>query len=109
MTQDADDAFGFSASRRTTAEKLKSIQPSKGPESEAHLDRVDAAGDGLGFTSREAARPTLLRRRREIGPTVAINTRAPERVAGPFIQFCEKNRYSYWEGIEELMKRAGIG
>lgn len=108
MTQDADDAFGFSASRKATAEKLKNIRPSQGPEGTSHLDRADAAGEALGFTSREAARPTLLRRRREIGPTVAINTRAPERVAGPFIQFCEENRYSYWEGIEELMKRAGV-
>lgn len=109
MTHDADDAFGFSASRKTTAEKLKNIQPSKGPEGKPRLDHVDAAGEALGFTSREATRPTLLRRRREVGPTVAINTRAPERVAGPFIEFCEANRYSYWEGIEELMKRAGVG
>ena len=86
----------------------KIFSPQRGQRVRPHLDRVDAAGDALGFTSREAARPTLLRRRREIGPTVAINTRAPERVAGPFIQFCEENRYSYWEGIEELM-RSGQG
>lgn len=103
-----DDAFGFSAARKTTAEKLKGLQPSKGHEDRTPLDRVDAAGDALGFKSREANRPPTLRRRREIGPTVAINTRAPERVAEPFIQFCEENRYSYWEGIEELMKRAGL-
>ncbi len=104
-----DDTFGFSAARKTTAEKLKSIQPTKGHAGPASLDRVDAAGDALGFKSREqqVSQPTF-RRRREIGPTVAINTRAPERVAGPFIQFCEENRYSYWEGIEELMKRAGL-
>ena len=31
----------------------------------------------------------------------------PVRVARQFKQFCKTNRYSYWEGIEELMKRAG--
>lgn len=104
-----DDAFGFSTARKTTAEKIKQIQPSKGHEDQTPLDRVDAAGEALGFKSREqAASPQTFRRRREIGPTVAINTRAPERVAEPFIRFCEQNRYSYWEGIEELMKRAGL-
>ncbi len=104
-----DDAFGFSAARKTTAEKIKQIQPSRDVDEVTPLDRVDAAGEALGFKSREqTAAPQRFRKRREIGPTVAINTRAPERVAEPFIQFCEQNRYSYWEGIEELMKRAGI-
>jgi hypothetical protein len=85
------------------------LQPSGGPPAPATLDAVDAAGESLGFKSREgegALRPAG--RRREIGPTLAINTRAPERVAIPFIKFCEENRYSYWESIEELMKRAGL-
>src|SRR4051794_11363464 len=80
-----DDAFGFSAARNRTADKLKNIQPSGGPPAPATLDAVDAAGESLGFKSREgegALRPAG--RRREIGPTLAINTRAPERVAIPF-------------------------
>lgn len=105
-----DDAFGFSGARKATADKIKLIQPSKGETGPTPLDRVDAAGEALGFTSREQrAKPQVHRRRRDIGPTVAINMRAPERVAEPFIQFCEENRFSYWEGVEELMKRAGIG
>ncbi len=106
-----EDSFGFSAARKSTADKLKSIKPSPSHPAPA-MERVDRAGEALGFRSREPEPPPApapLRRRREIGPTVAINTRAPERVAGPFIRFCEENRYSYWEGIEELMKRAGIG
>lgn len=105
-----DDAFGFSGARKATAEKIKSIQPSAGEHRPTTLDRVDAAGEALGFMSREQPRPKpqAQRRRRDIGPTVAINMRAPERVAEPFIQFCEDNRYSYWEGVEELMKRAGL-
>ncbi len=104
-----DDTFGFSAAKKTTVEKLKGIVPDERPSAAASLAKVDAVGDALGFRSREDARGHLVRRRkREIGPTVAINTRAPERVAEPFIRFCEDNRFSYWEGIEELMKRANL-
>ena len=104
-----EDSFGFSAARKSTADKLKAIKPSPAQASPTSVERVDRAGEALGFTSREPqSPPVFVRRRRDIGPTVAINTRAPERVAGPFIRFCEEHRYSYWEGIEELMKRAGI-
>lgn len=104
-----EDSFGFSSARKSTADKLKTIKPSESSSDPALVERVDRAGEALGFTSRESLpTPKFIRRRREIGPTVAINTRAPERVADPFIRFCEENRYSYWEGIEELMKRAGI-
>lgn len=105
----SDDTFGFSAARKTTSEKLKTIVPDERPSHTASLAKIDAVGDALGFRSREDARGrTVRRRKREIGPTVAINTRAPERVAEPFIRFCEDNRFSYWEGIEELMKRANL-
>jgi hypothetical protein len=30
------------------------------------------------------------------------------RAADPFIAWCEKERYSYWQGIEELMRREGL-
>lgn len=104
-----EDSFGFSSARKSTADKLKTIKPGQPSPDPTPIERVDRAGEALGFTSRESPpSPTFIRRRREIGPTVAINTRAPERVAAPFIRFCEENRYSYWEGIEELMKRAGI-
>jgi hypothetical protein len=39
---------------------------------------------------------------------VTLHTRAPVRVANPFQRFCDENRFSYWQGIEELMKRAGV-
>lgn len=48
------------------------------------------------------------RRRRDAGPRVPINMMVPETVAAPFIKFCDENRYTYWEGIEELMKRAKL-
>lgn len=107
----AEDAFGFSAAKGSTADRLKSFKPTQ-PQSapEIEVARADAAGERIGFKSREAPEPmpAVRRRKREVGPTVAINTRAPERVAGPFIAFCEENRFSYWEGIEELMKRTSL-
>ncbi|WP_158745706.1 hypothetical protein [Acidisphaera sp. L21] len=105
----SDDTFGFSAARKTTAEKLRAIRPADTAPTAPELAKVDAVGDSLGFKTREDSRGrTLHRRKREIGPTVAINTRAPERVAEPFVRFCEDHRFSYWEGIEELMKRAKV-
>jgi hypothetical protein len=104
----SDDAFGFNKPKPTTAEKIKTIQPQTGPPTPIPIARVDAVGEALGFQSRERGGEGVYRRKREIGPTVAINTRAPERVANPFIRFCEENRYSYWEGIEELMRRANL-
>lgn len=108
----AEDTFGFSSARSSTAERLKAIQPTN-TEAEppaSDLVRADAAGERVGFKSREPAAPAAVahRRKKDLGPTTAINTRAPQRVAVPFIAFCEENRFSYWEGIEELMHKAGI-
>ena len=106
----SESDYGFGAARKSTSEKLKNIRPSDdtlgaGP---SDLDRADAAGAALGFVPREIPRAPILRRRKEIGPTIAINMRVPEAVAAKFINFCEQNRMSYWEGVEELMKRTNI-
>jgi hypothetical protein len=103
-----EEPFGFPVAKRTTAEKLKAIAPSQDDRRPTQLDRVDAAADALGFVAREPTRTALPRRRKEIGPTVAINMRVPENVAATFIAFCEQQRMSYWEGVAELMKRCGI-
>ncbi len=106
-----EDAFGFPSARKATADKIRAIAPGgAAPANEANgLEKVDAASAALGFVPRESSRPVALRRRREVGPTVAINMRVPEGVAARFIDFCEKNRLSYWEGVEELMKRSNLG
>lgn len=103
-----EDTFGFSSASRRTAEKLKAIAPSDAAYPDAELTRVDAAGEALGFVPRESTRVKILRRRKEIGPTVAINMRVPEQVAAKFIEFCDQQRFSYWEGVHDLMKRAGL-
>ena len=105
-----DDPFGFPA-RRTTAEKIREIAPggdARGHEA-VNLGKADDAGAALGFVPRESARPSTLRRRRDVGPTTAINMRVPDAIAARFIAFCEANRLSYWEGVDELMRRSGLG
>ncbi len=102
--------YGFSPSRKTTADKLKDITPTVHTEEPdtSNLERADVAGAALGFVSRDSTRILTLRKRKEVGPTVAINMRVPEAVADRFIRFCEQNRLSYWEGVDELMKRGHI-
>ncbi len=99
------DTFGF-PKRRKLSEKLDAIAPSADTAAAVPVDRLDDVAARHGFVSREPETP--FKRERTVGPTVTLHTRAPVRVATPFQRFCEANRYSYWEGIEELMKRAGI-
>jgi len=103
-----DDIFGFPAAKRSTAEKLRAIAPAEDDARPTQLDRVDAAGAALGFVAREPSRTLISRRRKEIGPTIAINMRVPENVAATFIAFCDQQRMSYWEGVAELMRRCGV-
>lgn len=109
------DTFGFEAAapKKSTKERLASIKPSAPDNAEVPLAAIDAVADAQGFTSREPAKPELVaptvrKRRRDAGPRVAVNMMVPEPVAAPFIKFCEDNRYTYWEGVHELMKRAKI-
>jgi hypothetical protein len=99
------DSFGF-PKRRGLADKLSAITPRTDTQTAVPIDRLDEAAAKHGFISREPETP--FKRERNIGPVVTLHTRAPVRVATPFQRFCETNRYSYWEGIEELMKRAGV-
>ncbi len=71
----------------------------------------DALADRLaksqGFTSREAA-PVLMKKRRRIQhdePVDQLSIRGPVRVLNGFIDFCEDNKLSYWEGMEALVAR----
>jgi hypothetical protein len=100
------DTFGFSKQRQNLSEKLSAIEPRGDADAAVPVDRLDDMAARHGFVSREPEVP--FRREKTVGPTVTLHTRAPVRVATPFQRFCEVNRYSYWEGIEELMKRAGI-
>lgn len=103
-----DDTFGFAGKRENTLAKLSSIRPSAESGKTTPLAEIDEAGRRAGFTSREPGGRLMPRRRRAVGATITINTRVPEDIAERFIQFCDQNRLSYWEGIEDLMNRSNI-
>jgi len=104
----SDDPFGFGAKKENTLAKLATIKPNAELPKPAPLAEIDEAGRRAGFNSREPGARIVPRRRTGVGPTITINTRVPEDIAERFIQFCDENRFSYWEGIEELMNRAKI-
>lgn len=101
------DDFGFGATRKSREAKIAAFSPRK-ESRDTELRDVDRVGDALGFVPREPSRSIPARRRKEIGPTIAINMRVPEAVAETFITYCEENRFSYWEGVADLMRKSGL-
>jgi hypothetical protein len=99
------ETFGF-PKRKNLAEKVGAILRTPSLEPAPPTDAVDTAAARHGFVSREPELP--FKRDKTVGPVVTLHTRAPIRVATPFQRFCDENRFSYWQGIEELMKRAGV-
>ena len=65
---------------------------------------VPTRANPLGFKSREGA---MRRRRRQVSeePTDQLNLRAAIPDINRFVEWCERNRYSYREGFAELVKR----
>jgi hypothetical protein len=99
------ETFGF-PKRKSLAEKVSAIPRAPSLDPAPPTEAVDTAAARHGFISREPEIP--FKRDKTVGPVVTLHTRAPVRVATPFQQFCDENRFSYWQGIEELMKRAGV-
>jgi len=95
MSSAAKPSFGF--------EGLSDIQPGRGPVAELIHPALDKAGDRLGFPSREA---TVRRKRRQATeePSDQLNIRASISNINRFVEWCERNRYSYREGFAELVK-----
>jgi hypothetical protein len=89
--------FGFSG--------LADIEPSPMRKEEAgELQRVDRAAEQLGFPSRQA--PVRRRKRQPVEePVDQLNLRAAIPDINKFVEWCERNRYSYREGFAELVKR----
>ena len=97
MSTGMKPSFGF--------EGLSDIQPTPAPVGrEPTIRQVDEAADRLGFKSREG---TMRRRRRQVSeePTDQLNLRAAIPDINRFVEWCERNRYSYREGFAELVKR----
>lgn len=102
------------APKAKTAPKAKAVKaaPRKAKPKPAVKKAQDALADRLaksqGFTSREAA-PVLMKKRRRVQhdePVDQLSIRGPVRVLNGFIDFCEENKLSYWEGMEQLVTQA---
>jgi hypothetical protein len=87
-----DDDFGFT---RT-------------PQDIEEMRRADHAAKSLGYVSHEPAEVPPPVQRKTLGPVEIVTIRAPIAVSRTFKVWCEQNRYSYWEGLEALMQRAGV-
>ncbi|WP_427454807.1 hypothetical protein [Litorimonas sp. WD9-15] len=94
------------------APKAVKATPRKAKPKPAVKKAQDALADRLaksqGFTSREAA-PVLMKKRRRVQhdePVDQLSIRGPVRVLNGFIDFCEENKLSYWEGMEQLVAQA---
>ena len=96
MSASTKPSFGF--------EGLSDIQPRAAAPQETVVRHVDQVADRLGFTSRE---PVARRKRRQASdePTDQLNLRAAIPDINRFVEWCERNRYSYREGFAELVKR----
>lgn len=86
-----EDDFGFTSTSQDIEE----------------LRRADQAAKALGYVSRGPIEPPPVQRK-TLGPVEIVTIRAPIAVSRTFKRWCEENRYSYWEGIEALMQRAGV-
>jgi len=102
------DDFGFEAIRRPAG--LDRIKPGgAGLDQETPVKAIDRAGEAIGFTSRDSSEYDIVPARRSLGPTTAMNMRAPIAMRNRFVEFCRlEGRLSYWEGIERMMDELGI-
>ena len=111
MPEDVEDSFGF-GSITSLKERVKSIKPTPATSGPLDLSRIDAVADSAGFVSREST-PSLNstfrnQRYQKPEPRVPLNMRVPVTLGAAFQRFCEEERYSYPEGLAEIMRRAGL-
>jgi hypothetical protein len=91
---------------RFAFDRLSEIAPDA-PTNQPPAEQVDAVGARHGFTSREPAE-RIYKNDASKEATVPLSIRPPLSVANRFIAFCKQHRYSYWEGLAELMRHRGI-
>ena len=96
MNATAKPSFGF--------EGLSDIRPDAVDHPEPIAPAVDRVAERLGFGSREAV---IRRRRRPPSeePTDQLNVRAAIADINRFVEWCERNRYSYREGFSLLVAK----
>ena len=99
--------------------KLEPVKPEhvrKTPQTrpavlKARENASDKIAKSMGFSSREAAAPLILKKRRRTHhdePVDQLSIRGPVRVLNEFITHCEDRGVSYWEGMETLLDAAKI-
>lgn len=71
------------------------------------VSELDKVAERHGFVSREPAE-RLYKQEQAKEATVPLSIRPPLSVANRFIAYCKRERLSYWEGLNELMKARGI-
>ena len=91
---------------RFAFDRLNEISPDNLVE-QPPVDRVDSVASRHGFTSREPME-RIYKNDGSKEASVPLSIRPPVSVANRFIAFCKEHRYSYWEGLAELMKYRGI-
>lgn len=110
---DFDDLSAAIPATRAAAPKPKPKAVKKAPTKPAAKPAVRDAQDRLaksmGFTSREAVTvpPVTLKRRRRTQhdePVDQLSVRGPVRILNAFIEHCESQNLSYWEGLEILLE-----
>jgi hypothetical protein len=94
MSASVKPSFGFG--------DLSDIQPTAPREPVAR--EIDRVGEQLGFRSREAPPRRRKKRMGSDEPIDQINIRASVSDLDRFVEWCERNRYSYREGFGELVK-----
>ncbi|BAP94491.1 hypothetical protein [Aurantimonas phage AmM-1] len=89
--------------KRFNFSDIQPDQPGATPSDAA----IDQAGERAGFVSREPLE-RIYKQERSKEPTTPLSMRPTVSVANRFITWCKRERYSYPEGLAELMRRAGI-
>jgi hypothetical protein len=88
-------------------DKLNNIKPDTDDMPQPSVKSIDEIAQKHGFTSREATE-RLYKHSGPKEPTIPLSLRPPISVGNRFISYCKHNRFSYHEGLDELMKKAGI-
>lgn len=110
--ENTEDAFGFRTVSNSVRDRIRQIKPAAPPGPPPDMAAIDAAAQNVGFVSREVPQLADLayrsKKSQRSEPTIALNMRAPISLGNTFRRFCEENRYSYPEGLAEIMLRAGL-
>ena len=96
MSASVKPSFGFG--------DLSGIQPTAPTPREPIQQEIDQIEEKLGFGSREAPPRRRKKRMGSDEPIDQINIRASVSDLDRFVEWCERNRYSYREGFGELVK-----